>query len=170
METPAGWQMREHHIGTSYLGSSDPFLHFGTAGATVISQLYVRWPSGLAEVYENVATGQVLTLVEGDGVPAAAPPEGGPMALRASLQVVPNPVRSTAEFRLRLAAEESWISIVDAAGREMRSFRVRGLPGEEVGIPWDVRSANETRLAAGRYFVIARTGSDRIRSSVTVLR
>lgn len=170
MQTPAGWQMREHHIGTSYLGSSDPFLHFGTAGATMIPQVFVRWPSGVAEVYDNISTGQVLTLVEGDGTPADVDSSGPLAAFGGSLRVVPNPVRTSTEFRLRLGHEEAWVSILDATGRELRTLQVRGLPGEEVGIPWDVRGADESRLAAGRYFVLARSGTERISRSLTVLR
>ena len=46
-------------------------LHFGVGEETVASEIRVLWPSGLEDVYENVAVNARLTLTEGETV---APP------------------------------------------------------------------------------------------------
>ena len=170
LEGPTGWQMREKQIGTSYLGSSDPFLHFGTGGATVIPQVFVLWPSGLSEVYEDVPCGQVLLLVEGDGVPASAPEDVPPAVRGSAVRVFPNPTLGAASIRLRMAAEEGTVSIVDPRGRIVRSLRVTGVPGVEAALDWDGRDASGQELAAGRYFVVSSSGTERSAGSLTIVR
>ena len=57
------WQ--ELHVGSSYLSSEDPRLHFGLGDATKITSLTVRWPDGTQTHEGNVAANQILTVKPG---------------------------------------------------------------------------------------------------------
>ena len=57
-------QVQETMSQTSYVSSNDPRLHFGLGTASTVD-IDVRWPLGLTQIYKNVATSQLITLVEG---------------------------------------------------------------------------------------------------------
>jgi hypothetical protein len=54
--------------GSSYLGQNDLRQHFGLAGATRAERLEVLWPSGRNDVFDSVASNQIVTIREGDGI------------------------------------------------------------------------------------------------------
>jgi len=60
-------QWQEVRGGGSYNSQNDLRVHFGLAGATVVDRLWIRWPSGLAEEWRDVAADQILELREGGG-------------------------------------------------------------------------------------------------------
>jgi len=55
-----------NHVTTAvgYASSSSPAVHFGTGKLEKIEQLEIRWPSGIVQVLQNVATNQVLEVHE----------------------------------------------------------------------------------------------------------
>jgi enediyne biosynthesis protein E4 len=55
-----------NHVTTAvgYASSSSPAVHFGTGKLEKIAQLEIRWPSGIVQVLQNVATNQVLEVHE----------------------------------------------------------------------------------------------------------
>ena len=53
--------------GGSYLSQNDLRVHAGLGAAASADRIEVRWPNGLEELWENVASNQVLTLEEGRG-------------------------------------------------------------------------------------------------------
>jgi enediyne biosynthesis protein E4 len=57
-------QVQEAMSQSSYVSSNDPRLHFGLGSAETID-IEVRWPLGDKQTYKNVATNQLITLVEG---------------------------------------------------------------------------------------------------------
>jgi hypothetical protein len=58
----------EVRSGSSYDSNSDMRVHFGLGSATKLDSVQVRWPSGLAEQFENLAVDSIHTLKEGAGV------------------------------------------------------------------------------------------------------
>jgi enediyne biosynthesis protein E4 len=74
----ARMQVQETMSQSSYVSSNDPRLHFGLGSAPAVD-IEVRWPLGTIQRFKNVATNQLVTLVEGSDaikaerlVPAAA--------------------------------------------------------------------------------------------------
>jgi enediyne biosynthesis protein E4 len=55
--------------GGSYESTNDPRVHFGLGDATVIDAVEVHWPSGARERFSVSQVDQIVTLVEGKGVP-----------------------------------------------------------------------------------------------------
>ena len=64
----------EVRSGSSYISQSDLRVHFGLGAATKINGVQVRWPSGLAERFENLPVDSIHTLKEGSGTPVNPPP------------------------------------------------------------------------------------------------
>jgi enediyne biosynthesis protein E4 len=61
-------QLEELKAGSSYISTSDPRLHFGLAGDSVIDKVEIRWPDGFVETLKNVASDAIYTIVEGQGI------------------------------------------------------------------------------------------------------
>jgi hypothetical protein len=53
--------------GGSYISQNDLRVHFGLGVNREVTRLEVRWPNGLEEVWEHVASNQILVLKEGTG-------------------------------------------------------------------------------------------------------
>jgi hypothetical protein len=53
--------------GGSYISQNDLRVHFGLGALKEVARLEVRWPNGLEEVWEHVASNQLLVLKEGTG-------------------------------------------------------------------------------------------------------
>ncbi len=65
IEGPWGTMIREVHAGESY-GIVNSFIcHFGLGSYTTIPTLTINWPSGIEDVYTDVAVDQVIGAVEG---------------------------------------------------------------------------------------------------------
>ena len=62
----------EVRSGSSYNSNHDMRLHFGLGSVAKIDWVDVRWPSGLAERYEDVTSDKINTLKEGSGKPLEA--------------------------------------------------------------------------------------------------
>ena len=57
-------QMREVHIGYSYLSSNDPRLLFGLGEHAVVDKLKIRWQSGVVQILEDIEINQELVVTE----------------------------------------------------------------------------------------------------------
>jgi hypothetical protein len=53
--------VREVHVGSSYLSSEDPRVHFGLGKATRVTELKVRYPNGYATRLRGVAADRIVT-------------------------------------------------------------------------------------------------------------
>ena len=69
-----GLQQRGDVIsGGSFASTSDPRIHFGLGAAAKVDRLEIRWPSGLRETITPPPMNTIATIVEGHGMPLAAP-------------------------------------------------------------------------------------------------
>lgn len=168
LQSNVGWQMREKAMGSSYLAGGDPYLHFGLGTTTTVPRLFVRWPSGTTEQYTNVPGGQIVTLIEGDGIPTAVPELTGPngWAIRG---VVPNPIGEGTRLDFQLGDARAFAEIHDLQGRLLRSLEVSGARGDLVTIDWDRRDQRGHRLPAGGYLLSLMSGNQRLASQKIVL-
>jgi hypothetical protein len=63
----------EVRSGSSYISQNDLRVHFGLGAATSIDYVEIRWPSGLAERFENVAVDGIRVVTEGPGKTSSPP-------------------------------------------------------------------------------------------------
>ncbi len=57
----------EGRSGSSYDSNNDMRIHFGLGAATKIEWVQIRWPSGLAEQFDNISVDAIHSLKEGSG-------------------------------------------------------------------------------------------------------
>jgi hypothetical protein len=68
-------QFNEVRGGASYLSQNDMRLHFGLGPQTTMKTVEISWPSGKKEVYQDLSTDHVYTIVEGEGIKQKVPLE-----------------------------------------------------------------------------------------------
>jgi hypothetical protein len=99
IETAAGPQVRQLVLARGCLSSSEPILHFGLGGVSVVDRLTVEWPSGIVQAFSGIAADQRLIITEPmKTVPPPAPP--GPAAARGQF------VEASGELNFLLASTE----------------------------------------------------------------
>jgi hypothetical protein len=54
--------VREVQVGSSYLSSEDPRVHFGLGDATSVAKLTVRYPDGTTKRLANVRGNRIVTV------------------------------------------------------------------------------------------------------------
>jgi len=64
----------EVRSGASYASNNDIRVHFGLGSVSKIDWVEIRWPSGVTERFEDLASDQIHTLKEGTGKAVAAQP------------------------------------------------------------------------------------------------
>ena len=74
VESALGVQVRPLLLGRGYMSSSEPMVHFGLGGDTVIRRMTVTWPSGRVQAFENLQADMRYRVTEPKG-PAPAPTE-----------------------------------------------------------------------------------------------
>ena len=60
-------QIKEIYAGSSLASQDSQWLIFGIAANLVTDEVRVRWPAGTQELFANIAGGQTVTLIEGQG-------------------------------------------------------------------------------------------------------
>ena len=75
VKVTAGSDMQSKALrsGSSYLSSSELIVTFGLASHTQADAIEIRWPSGQVDSLKNVATDQIITVKEKEGIAAAKP-------------------------------------------------------------------------------------------------
>jgi hypothetical protein len=61
-------QVRQAVGGASYMGASDPRVHFGIGRRKTIDSLEIRWPSGTVETLTKVPINKIIAVKEGVGI------------------------------------------------------------------------------------------------------
>ena len=74
VETAEGVLAQQLVLARGYLSTSEPMLHFGLGGQTVIRRMVVTWPSGHVQTFENLPADRRYTLTE-PSRPIALPPD-----------------------------------------------------------------------------------------------
>jgi hypothetical protein len=65
VETGGIVQSKDVRSGSSYLSQLSPEVEFGLAGVSVVDLITITWPSGIVDVFDNVAANQYLVANEG---------------------------------------------------------------------------------------------------------
>ncbi len=60
-------QIKEIYAGSSMASQDSQWLVFGISANLATDQVRVRWPAGSQELFANIASGQTVTLIEGQG-------------------------------------------------------------------------------------------------------
>ncbi len=144
-------QLREISAQSGYCGQNQLSAHFGLADADSVT-MAVEWPSGLEQLFGNLAANHCLTLVEGQGISSVGqPPSSGPDSRTLALQ--PNPSSdSVGVVWEQLETETVLIQIADLESRIIFSQKIEAALGRNEWV-WNGRDATGNRVSAGNYAV-----------------
>jgi hypothetical protein len=62
-------QMQDVHQSGGFLSSNDTRARFGLGDASVVDEIEITWPSGLLQKFQNIKSGQILRITEGENQP-----------------------------------------------------------------------------------------------------
>lgn len=157
-------QLREVSAQNSFNGHNSLTVHFGLKDATLVDTLKIRWPSGIVDVYTDVAADQYYEATENTGlIPLAITslddvpsPLAGEFELRANY---PNPFNPSTNIGFRIADHGSVeLKIYDITGQWVRTLvSERKAPGDYT-VQWDGTDHSGRPVSAGIYLYRLRAG------------
>jgi hypothetical protein len=65
--TTTNGTVKRYYSGVGFFSQSQQAVHFGLNDATMISELEIKWPSGLVETYNNLNSNTTIKATEGQG-------------------------------------------------------------------------------------------------------
>ncbi len=139
--TASGSQIREIRSGDGFRYMSTLYAHFGLGSEEEVTQIAIRWPSGIVQIIENPAINTLHTITEEIGTGVAE-------ATRSDVNVFPVP--ATDVLNVTGIAANSPVRVLDAAGRTLLTGNL--LNGR----------INVAALPAGAYVLEATTAEGRV--------
>jgi hypothetical protein len=136
---PWGKQIRDVHSGDGFRYMSSLNAHFGLGTATTITQVIVRWPSGIVDTFNNVTPNQSLMVVEGATLATNA-------FETSVFTVYPNPVKSIINISITTSnpVDFKLAQIYDLNGRMIQESTIEN------------QSITVDDLATGTYILMLR--------------
>lgn len=145
-----GKQIRDIRSGDGFRYMSSLNAHFGIGTATAITQVIIRWPSGIVDTIQNPTTNQLLVVTEGSTL-------GVDEVLYSDFVMYPNPVSDLITFSTKSGNSIVSIAIHDLNGRLVMNKTLES----------DTLSLQS--LTAGTYLVTA-TDSDGNKSTQKIIK
>ena len=131
-----GKQIRDIRSGEGFKYMSSLNAHFGIGQATTITQVVIRWSSGIVDTYNNVTPNQTLLVVEGATLAVNSFNNG-------VFSIYPNPAKNVVNIQLK-----------DNLNVTLKSVSVYDLTGKVVLETSDVNQPiNVEKLAIGTYIL-----------------
>ena len=131
-----GTQIRYVQSGTGFQNMSTLTAHFGIGQATTITQVIIKWPSGIIDTLDNVNPNQSLLVVEGSTLAVNSFNNG-------AFSIFPNPTKNVVNIQLK-----------DNLNVTLQSASVYDLTGKVVLSVSDLsHSINVEKLATGTYIL-----------------
>ena len=131
-----GQQIRYVQSGTGFQNMSTLTAHFGIGQATTITQVVIKWPSGIIDTINNVTPNQSLLVVEGATLAVNSFNNG-------VFSIYPNPAKNIVSIQLK-----------DNLNVTLTSAAVYDLTGKVVLTTTDLtQPINVEKLATGTYIL-----------------
>lgn len=113
-----GKQIRDVQSGTGFQNMSTITAHFGLGQETAISQVIIKWPSGIIDVLNNLTSNQNLLVVEGSS------PLANASFTNTNFSVYPNPAQHTLNIKFNDTIVLATAQIFDLQGRSIQKSLV----------------------------------------------
>jgi len=113
-----GRQIRYIQSGTGFQNMSSLTAHFGIGQATTITQIIIKWPSGVIDAINNVTPNQSLTIVE------SSSPLGTASFTSSAFSLYPNPARDVLNIKTNDNIIMKSAQVFDINGRKVMTSTV----------------------------------------------
>ena len=112
--------------------------HFGLGPEIIITQLVVKWPSGVVDTLSNVSSNQTLLIVEGSSLAVNS-------FTNSDFTMYPNPVKKTINWTINSNTMElKFAQIYDLNGRRLMETVITN------------NSINVENIANGTYLIVVK--------------
>lgn len=105
-----GKQIREIHSGDGFKYMSSLNAHFGIGTATAITQIIIRWPSGIVDVIENPTINSTIHVIESSTLTAET-------FTNSAFTIYPNPAKNILNIKSNELISMKEAQIYDLAGK-----------------------------------------------------
>lgn len=148
--------LRDISAQSGYCGQNQLDAHFGLGDATEIN-ITVDWPSGVQEVFGNIAVDQYITIVEGLGITSVQQPSDGKSQL-VLYPIVPNPFSDSITVSWEQPkAGTIMLDIFGMDGKPVLHQSLNGIAGKQEW-EWNGKSGLGKKLPAGAYVLVLQDG------------
>jgi hypothetical protein len=106
-----GKQIRDVQSGTGFQNMSTITAHFGLGQETTITQVIIKWPSGVIDILNNVTSNQSLLVVEGSTALGSA------SFTTSEFSLFPNPAKHILNIKFNDAISLTSAKVYDLQGR-----------------------------------------------------
>jgi len=132
----ATWQLREISAHNASTGHNSLRAHFGLGDATTIDSLVVEWPSGIVDIFSNLAPDAFMTVTEGETITSINDSSPNQIHQFNLQQNYPNPFNPTTTIRFSLLrAQRVLLKVYDLQGKEVAALLDEKLPmGEHTAV------------------------------------
>ena len=163
-------RVRRRVQANAWRGFQDPLtVHAGIGAAAVADSVLVEWPSGVEQVYLQLAAGH-HTFLEGSTAVPSTPPSATSRAW-ILLGAAPQPAAGVQRVRLRLDHAASLaVTVQDLAGRVVRHLHDGPLAVGDPGLAWDGIGDDGRPVASGVYWVRVTDGRDAAAAKLVRIR
>lgn len=142
-----------YHHGAAFFGQSIKPVHFGLGAATNIDTLVVIWPNMEKEIFTNIATNQLIKVVQGGSLTNVLnlqTPNVG------QIITSPNPFQDGVKISVQTEIKGKYhFQIFSAYGQLVHQHSGAHTKGSEIEFQWDGNNLNGSRISAGIYLVVA---------------
>ncbi len=149
------WQLREIEGQSGHRSQNSINVEFGFGNASIIDTLTIAWPSGVFDLYTNVAVNQFITATEGQSTGVGDDAFGDLPTEFDLKQNYPNPFNPTTVIKYDLPQSSRVIlRVFNMLGQEVSTL----VDGEQEAGSYEVHF-NPAGNASGAYFYRLQTGS-----------
>lgn len=154
---------REVSTQNTFMGHNSQRVHFGLGNATQVDSLIIYWPSGSVDKYQNLNSGHLYTVEEGQQPFIVILP---PIGLQASIidntifEVFPNPAQDSFNIELNKADLTDFkVALISLNGKVLFSKEV--VHSNSVTI-------ESASIVPGSYILQVTTGNQRVNQKLTI--
>lgn len=105
-----GKQIREIRSGSGFSHQSTLNAHFGIGTETAITQIIIRWPSGIVDTITNPTSNQSINVIEGATLSVES-------FTNSEFSIYPNPTKDILNIKLKNNSTAKLVQVFDLTGR-----------------------------------------------------
>lgn len=142
---------------SGYASQNSLTLHFGVGDAEIIDEMIIKWPSGIEEVYSDLAINTQFTVTEEEGITSRqfsnATVLNADLKATVNTQSFPNPFTANTWIPVDAAVgTEVYLEILSLEGKSIKVLKNGAIDADDKAIEWDGRNANGDLVEPGIYF------------------
>ena len=144
------WQMREISAQTGYCGQNMLPVHFGLGNTEIIDSIIISWPSGITDLFADVADNQYKNVLEGEASSSVQD------NFISGVSISPNPANGIIHLLFSLqSASQLNIRIYDLAGNKIFNLSDSVYAAGKQTI--EIIPDNHLKMASGTYIIYLKT-------------